>query len=68
MVSFQNDYPFNFFSSSFSPSLCFQILRSDSLKAKERDLFAFFFNDPPRLKRVIAELKARVDAHIVAIK
>jgi len=34
----------------------------------ERELFIYFFTDPPRLKRAIAELAARVDAHIVSLK
>ena len=46
----------------------FQVLRSDSLKLMERELFIYFFTDPPRLKRAIAELSARVDAQIVSLK
>ena len=34
----------------------------------ERELFIYFFTDPPRLKRAIAELSARVDAQIVSLK
>jgi len=45
-----------------------QVLRSDSLKLMERELFIYFFTDPPRLKRAIAELSARVDAQIVSLK
>ena len=45
-----------------------QVLRSDSLKLMERELFIYFFTDPPRLKRTIAELSARVDAQIVSLK
>jgi len=45
-----------------------KVLRSDSLKLMERELFIYFFTDPPRLKRAIAELAARVDAHIVSLK
>ncbi|EDO48119.1 predicted protein [Nematostella vectensis] len=43
-----------------------KILRSDSLKAMERDLFVCFFTDPSRLRRAVAELAARVDAQIVS--
>ena len=43
-----------------------QVLRSDNLKLMERELFIYFFTDPPRLKRAIAELSARVDAQIVS--
>lgn len=45
-----------------------QVLRSDSLKLMERELFVYFFTDPPRLKRAIAELAGRVDAHLVSLK
>lgn len=45
-----------------------QVLRSDNLKLMERELFIYFFTDPPRLKRAIAELSARVDAQIVSSK
>ncbi|XP_068726090.1 HAUS augmin-like complex subunit 3 isoform X1 [Montipora capricornis] len=45
-----------------------KVLRSDSLKLMERELFIYFFTDPPRLKRAIAELSARCDAHIVSLK
>lgn len=45
-----------------------KVLRSDSLKLMERELFIYFFTDPPRLKRAIAELSARVDAQIVSLK
>lgn len=45
-----------------------KVLRSDSLKLVERELFIYFFTDPPRLKRAIAELSARCDAHIVSLK
>ena len=45
-----------------------QVLRSDNLKLMERELFIYFFTDPPRLKRAIAELSARVDAQIVSLK
>ena len=45
-----------------------QVLRSDSLKLMERELFTYFFTDPPRLKRAIAELSARVNAQIVSLK
>lgn len=45
-----------------------QVLRSDSLKLMERELFIYFFTDPQRLKRAIAELAARVDGHIVSLK
>lgn len=45
-----------------------QVLRSDNLKLMERELFIYFFADPPRLKRAIAELSARVDAQIVSLK
>ena len=34
----------------------------------ERELFVYFFTDPPRLKRAIAELAGRVDAHLVSLK
>lgn len=47
---------------------CLQVLRSDSLKLMERELFVYFLTDPPRLKRAIAELSARVDAQIVSLK
>jgi len=39
-----------------------KILASDSLKALERTLFTNFFNDPTRMKRILAELKTRVEA------
>ncbi|XP_022799763.1 HAUS augmin-like complex subunit 3 [Stylophora pistillata] len=45
-----------------------KVLRSDSLKLMERELFIYFFTDPPRLKRAIAELSARVDAQIISTK
>ncbi|XP_073259041.1 HAUS augmin-like complex subunit 3 [Porites lutea] len=45
-----------------------KVLRSDSLKLMERELFVYFFTDPPRLKRAIAELAGRVDAHLVSLK
>ena len=42
-----------------------KLLATDSLKALERTLFPSFFNDPTRLKRLIANLKSRVDAMVI---
>eukprot|EP00112_Aurelia_sp_Birch-Aquarium-sp1_P025516 Seg851.6 transcript_id=Seg851.6/GoldUCD/mRNA.D3Y31 product="hypothetical protein" protein_id=Seg851.6/GoldUCD/D3Y31 len=39
-----------------------KLLASDSLKALERTLFTNFFNDPSRMKRIVTELKTRVEA------
>lgn len=45
-----------------------RVLRADSLQTMERELFVFFFTDPARLKRTVADLTARVEAQIVSVE
>lgn len=44
-----------------------RVLRADSLKTMERELFVFFFTDPQRLKRTVSDLTARVEAQVVSV-
>lgn len=44
-----------------------RVLRADSLKTMERELFVFFFTDSQRLKRTVADLTARVEAQVVSV-
>ena len=43
-----------------------QILAANPLLVTERNLFVYFFTDPPRLAEAMAELRKKVDALALA--
>jgi len=45
---------------------CWQAIKSDSVLATERELFTYFFTDPDRLRRTVADVEKRVQAQQVS--
>ena len=46
--------------------LLLQALKSDPVLVTERELFTYFFTDPDRLRRTVADVEKRVQAQQVS--